>query len=30
MEEENKGPRPLLVKMNTVEETEIVMKILKI
>ena len=29
MEEDNKGPRPLLVKMNTVEETELVMKNLK-
>ena len=29
MEEDNKGPRPLLVKINTVEETELVMKSLK-
>ena len=29
MEEDNKGPRPLLVKMNTVEETELVMTNLK-
>ena len=29
MEEDNKGPRPLLVKMNSVEETELVMTNLK-
>ena len=29
MEEDNKGPRPLLVKNNTLEETELVMKSLK-
>ena len=29
IEEDNKGPRPLLVKMNTVEETELVMENLK-
>ena len=29
MEEDNKGPRPLFLKMNTIEETELVMKNLK-